>query len=314
MSSVSVVMPVFNAGAFLPKTVASVLGQTWADFEFIIIDDGSTDGSGARLRALAESDRRIRLVSRPNRGFVASLTEALGMAQAPLIARMDADDIARPDRLAKQVAFMQAHPEVVVLGGAYDLIDARGRRLRTMHQPTDHATLLRHCLAGTTPLCHPLTMIRRDALDRVGGYDPATFPAEDLDLWLRLAAVGRLACLPDVLLSYRLHAGSISETKQAKQIEALRAVCTRAAERLNQPVQFAADAGWRAGGAESAYEQLLKYGWWAFNSGERSTARHYGLRAILQHPFGSRGWRLFACASLKPPPAPARPEAGLAHA
>ncbi len=300
--NISVILPVYNAERYLSLAVTSILAQTYRDFECVIVNDGSTDGSEAILRKLAADDSRIKLISRPNKGFLPTLAEAIAASSAPLIARMDADDISRPDRFAKQVAYLEQHPEVVVLGGAYELIDSEGRRLRTMHQPLDHETLVRTCLQGTTPLCHPLTMIRRDALDRVGGYDASTFPAEDLDLWLRLSEVGRLACLPDVLLDYRLHSGSISETKQARQIEAMHAVVARASARLNKTVDFKAGDGWRSTGASGKLTQLLKYGWWAWNSGETQTARAYGWQAVRAKPIDIRAWKLLLTAWRKSAP------------
>jgi hypothetical protein len=115
---------------------------------------------------------------------------------------MDADDIALPDRLAKQVAFMDAHPEVVLLGGAYELIDDKGRLLTTIRQPADDATLQSILLRGSCPICQPLAMFRRSAYEKTMGYR-AEFYAEDIDLWLQLGEVGEIACLPDVLLQYR---------------------------------------------------------------------------------------------------------------
>ena len=302
MPHLSIILPCYNAERYLAATMLSIGAQTYRDFEFVIVNDGSTDNSQQVLESFAKNDHRIKVISRPNTGYVKALREAIEKSTGRLIARMDADDIAKPDRLAKQVAFMEAHPEVVVLGGSYNLIDSEGRRLRTMNQPTDHDTLVQQCLGGTTPICHPLSMFRRDVYERVGGYDESTCPAEDLDLWLRMSEVGQLACLPDVLLDYRLHAGSVSETKQAKQMEAIHSIVERAARRRNITVDFKAGEGWRAHSAEGRHKQLLKYGWWAWSSGERATARSYGWRSVVEKPVDIRAWKLLVTSILKRAP------------
>ena len=290
---VSLLMAVYNGKDFLPETIDAVLGQTFRDFEFVIIDDGSTDGAADVLREYAARDDRIKLTIRPNKGLTKSLNEGLGLCAAPLVARVDGDDICRPDRLQKQVAFMDLHPEVVLLGGAYELIDEHGRLLTTLNPPTDNAALQQQCLDGTTPICHPLAMFRREAAMKVGGYDESYIVAQDLDLWLRLGEVGELACLPDIVLQYRMHEKSISERKQAMQVANMNRACETAWMRRGTQGVFRGEAGWRAqDDAESKLKQTLKFGWWAFNSGEKRTAISYGVKAIRLAPLRSSGWRL----------------------
>ena len=129
--AVSILMPVYNAQRYLASAVQSVLDQTFSDFEFIIINDGSTDRSEAILQEFASKDPRVKIVSRPNTGLTRALNEALSLARAPLIARMDADDLSLPRRLELQVARFGADHDLVLLGGAYELIDAAGRLLTT---------------------------------------------------------------------------------------------------------------------------------------------------------------------------------------
>jgi glycosyltransferase involved in cell wall biosynthesis len=290
MPSVSIIMSVYNGKQLLASTMRSMLNQTFGDFEFVIIDDGSTDGVTDLLRDYAAKDPRIKLVVRENKGLTRTLNEGLHLATAPLIARMDADDIAMPDRLEKQVAFMDAHPEVVLLGGAHDYIDALGRKLITMKPPTDNAALQQQCLDGTTPICHPLAMYRRDAALKVGGYDESYLVAQDLDLWLRLGEVGELACLADVILQYRLHEKSISEKKQALQVANMKRACEAAWQRRGISGTF---KGWRAeGDSRSVLRQTLKFGWWAWKSGENKTARSYGVHAIKSQPLHPGGYKL----------------------
>ena len=302
MPAVSVILSAFNSERYVEAAVRSILAQTFGDFEFIIVDDGSTDRTGALLTKLASEDARIRLTSRPNTGYVKALNEAAGYATGKYLARMDADDLAMPKRFAAQVALLEARPEVVLVGSCYELIDDRDRLLRTQSQPEGDAELQRLCLAGTTPLCHPTTMFRRDAFERAGRYDDAYCPAEDLDMWLKLGEMGALACLPEPLLQYRLHAQSVSETKQQKQIDGARAACEAAARRRHVTLDFRAAAGWRETGPAGQFRQLLKYGWWAFGSGHRQTARAYGLLAIRKKPLAAAGWKLLAASLMKKTP------------
>jgi len=301
MAAVSVILCAYNSERFLRPAVESVLAQTFKDFELICIDDGAKDSTGKILDEYAAHDSRVKVIHQANTGQVKAAMNGIAVSAAPLIARMDADDICRPDRLAKQVAFMDAHPEIVLLGGAYELIDEKTRILIKMGQPTGDADLQKICLSGRCPICQPLAIFRREAYERVGGYRPDFSPAEDIDLWLRLGDIGQMACLPDVLLQYRQHAGSLSETKQHIQLANIRRAVEETWQRRNLPGQpNVAKDEWRATGDEgSKYRQLVKYGWWAFSSGHPSTARSYGLAAIRSRPFDAAGWKLFGVSLLK---------------
>lgn len=301
MVTVSVLMSVFNGEKYLSAAVESILVQSFSDFEFIIINDGSNDGSEALLERFAARDKRIRLITRENQGLVASLNEGIALARAPLIARMDADDISHVDRFALQVAFLRDNPQVVCVGGALEMIDEKSRYLTRLYIPEADHDIQRLHLEGHTAICHPAAMIRRQTLIDVGAYDPNFYPAEDLDLWLRLGEVGQLANLRDTVLRYRLHSGSISETNFEKQRAAQLRACKSAWRRRGINGRFLAAESWRPGSdPDSRLKFMLRYGWWAFNSRKRQTAIVYGLRAIQARPFQSDGWRLLACALLKP--------------
>src|SRR2546423_5545823 len=303
-ATVSIIMAVFNAEAFLDVAMQSVLKQSFSDFEFIIIDDGSTDRSNAMLQDYVREDNRVRLIGRANKGLTASLNEGLKLARGEFIARMDADDVAAPDRLKIQVEYLRAHPEVSLLGGSNELIDDAGRMLTTVVPPPDDATLQEHALSGRTPICHPLAMMRREAVEKVGGYDEEFSVAQDLDLWLKLGEVGKLACVPEVLLRYRQHEDSISEKKQAQQVRNLKLACERAYARRGITRSFLGESGWRPTSARrSRHEYALRYGWWAFNSAQRKTAVIYAFKAIGAIPWNSDGWKLLACAIVKKAPA-----------
>jgi len=225
---VSVLLPVYNAERYLAGTLDSLLRQSFEDFELIAVNDGSTDTSEAILRGYAERDARVRLVSRPNTGLVVALNEMLDIARGELCARMDADDIALPHRLERQIAFMDARPDVVCLGGAIELIDEQGAPLHSPAPVCGDEAVQREALRGRTPICHPAAMFRTEAVRAVGGYHDDAYPAEDLDLWLRLGEVGKLDNLPETILRYRLHEASISVRKRERQIAKMRLACERA--------------------------------------------------------------------------------------
>src|SRR4051812_3805973 len=159
--TVSVMIPVHNAAAFVGRTVRSILAQTFTDFELLILDDGSRDASPRILRELAESDRRIRLSLRENHGALATRNELLKLARGKYLAVNDADDVSLRHRLERQVAFLDANPEVVCVGGAFDMIDAKGRRLTTLHPPPDDAEIQRLALRGHCSICHSTALMRR---------------------------------------------------------------------------------------------------------------------------------------------------------
>ena len=201
--SISVVMPVHNARPFLDESIRSILDQTLRDFEFVILDDASTDGSVELLRTWAGRDGRIRLhESRQRLGLSGSSNAVVMEARAPIVARMDADDIAHPDRLRRQWNVLQDRPDVAVIGTLCDGIDAGGRVVR----PRDRWRLVRRSVY--IPFPHGSAMFRRDVFDQVGGYDEASAGGEDQTLLSRMAARGRVLTLPDTLYSYRYHSSN----------------------------------------------------------------------------------------------------------
>jgi glycosyltransferase involved in cell wall biosynthesis len=197
---ISVVMPVHNALPFLDESIKSILDQTFSDFEFVIHDDASTDGSVERLREWSRRDSRIRLhESKQRLGLSGSSNAVIAKARAPIVARMDADDVAHPDRLRRQWDIIESRPDVVVIGSLCNGIDASGRVVR----PRDRWRLVRRSVY--IPFPHGSAMFRRNVFDQVGGYDEAAAGGEDQDLFFRMAGRGRVVTLPDVLYSYRYH-------------------------------------------------------------------------------------------------------------
>jgi glycosyltransferase involved in cell wall biosynthesis len=301
---VSVLMTVYNGERYLAEAVDSILSQTFEDFEFIIVDDGSTDGSLELLGAFERRDPRIRLFARPHAGIVPAANFGLRQCRGEFIARMDSDDVALPHRFEVQVQTLREHADAVVVGGAYDLIDAAGRFLRRQWPPMDDPSLQELSLCGLTPICQPLAMMRKSALDQVGEYDRVVETAEDNDMWLRLGEVGRLMCVPEVLLKYRQHANSVSEVKALAQAERIRIGCEKAYARRHVQRTFRPPPAWRPSGEQSRYMFLCQYGWWAFRHAQRSTAIIYGLKAVQKQPLNRKGWSLLMTSLLKPMPVP----------
>lgn len=220
---ISVVLPVFNGEDFLAEAMDSVLGQTFHDFEVLVIDDASTD----RSVAVAEHfrDDRIRLVRHDrNRRLPATLNHGLDLARGEFVARMDADDVCRPDRFAQQVAFLDSHPDVVICGTWVRLFGAGAERVRTYPVSPDAVETFRffHC-----PFAHPTVMVRRTWLEeRRLRYDPAAVAVEDFDLWTRLLPSARGANLPATLLRYRLHGASVTTRNwTAMEENSVRVLC-----------------------------------------------------------------------------------------
>jgi glycosyltransferase involved in cell wall biosynthesis len=224
LPQLSVVLPVWNGARYLDAAIDSVLGQDHPSFELIIVDDGSTDHSTAIARSAASRDHRVSLLSLPHVGLSTALNAGLDAARGKYVARMDADDIALQGRLRKQCAFLDEHPEHVAVGSAIHVVDDRDRNLGVYTFPRGAA--LDHALLHGHPVCHPTVTVRREVLVTAGGYRQPFYPAEDLDLWVRLRAVGPLANMGEPLLRYRMHPDSVSIREhrwQAEQTHRIRA-------------------------------------------------------------------------------------------
>ena len=215
--AVSVLMGVWNGAPRVREAVVSVLGQTMGDLELIVVDDGSFDGTAAILESFG--DPRLRIERRERAGLTSALNRGLALARAPLVARLDADDVALPERVARQVAYLDAHPDVGLLGTAAREVDPSGRELRTVSPPTDD-TALRRALIRENPFVHSSMVMRRAAVDLVKGYDPGFPVAQDYDLWMRMSRVTRMANLAEPLVIRRILPGRVTAMRDTERLHA----------------------------------------------------------------------------------------------
>lgn len=214
-------MPVFNSRPFVGAAIDSILTQTFGDFVFYVVDDGSTDGAGDLVAEKAARDPRIQLIRQENRGIVASLNRMLVLVDTPFVARMDADDIAMPDRFARQLERMEADPQLGALGTQFEEIDEAGRKISDGVAMPVGTALVHPELEQRQPIANPTAMFRTQALRDAGLYRAAFRYCEDYDLFLRLSEIARIDNLPETLLLYRRSPGQMSvlnhgvQTRQA---------------------------------------------------------------------------------------------------
>lgn len=209
---ITVLMPVFNCELYIQDAVESILNQSYKDFELLIIDDASTDQTVSIVKKF--NDLRIQIIEKPlNTGYTNSLNYGLTLARGEYIARMDGDDISLPDRFAKQVAFLDANPEVVLCGTSYKILGND----KHISIPENHEEIKLYLLIGNC-IAHPTVMLRKKVLDEFSMvYDTTKEPSEDYDLWVRLLSFGKLYNLQTVLLEYRIYNTQVSRKRAEEQ-------------------------------------------------------------------------------------------------
>lgn len=292
--SLSAIMPVYNSEKFLVETIESVLGQTFSDFEFIILDDGSIDNSLPIIMQYAGLDERIRVLScEQNIGLVGIRNLGLNQAKCDLFATVDSDDISLPKRFAVQVDFMQQHPDYLVAGANCTLITPYGDSLTTDAFPTDHDQIYSRMLKGDGGVIRQPAAIHRTKIVRdIGGYRNAG--SEDLDLYLRLAEVGKVSNIPEVLVLYRQHIDSSVHSCWERSILARNKAVTEAYIRLHGKAPETLEL--------LPYEKpnnvrcLKNWGWMALKNKNIKAARSYAQQLIKIKPLSLESWRLLYCA------------------
>lgn len=210
MAKLTITLPVYNGLPYVKDAVESILTQTFDDFHFVIIDDGSRDGSTEYLKSIKDS--RVYLIVRENRGLGATLNQLFAESQTEYVVRMDSDDVCAPDRLKKIAAFIESNNDFVMAGSDQAFL-VEGKTLKAAPRPTDQENIRRLLLKKRPGILHPTVVVRRDAWERVGGYRLAG-AGEDLDFCLRMCDIGRVTNIPEVLYYYRLHSKSISSSRR----------------------------------------------------------------------------------------------------
>jgi glycosyltransferase involved in cell wall biosynthesis len=214
---ITVLMPVYNGEKYLEEAIESILDQTFTDFEFLIINDGSTDRSVEMIESY--NDPRIRLVhNKTNMKLTATLNRGLRLARGEYIARMDCDDISLPERFEKQLSFLEANPEVGIIGSGFKIIDQNGISVNAPVLFPSRPGVVEWCLYFYSPISHPAAMMRKEVVLRTGGYTSEViygrekYSGEDYDLWRRSCKVTKLSNLQDVMLLLRKHDTNVTKT------------------------------------------------------------------------------------------------------
>ena len=290
----SVTMAVHDAESYLAAALESIQRQTFTDFELIAVDDGSRDGSRAILERHAASDPRLRVIARPHEGIVATRNVALAAAQCELVAVMDADDVAHPERFARQVAYLRSHPEILALGTGVEIIDPEGCPIRRLQVPLDHAAIDAALMRGRgEALVHPSVMFRREAMLAASGYREGCDSVEDLELCLRLAERGRLANLPETLLQYRHHLRKSTYALGSEHRRLANRVLRDA--RLRRGLDVSSDFEMPALASETpAVDYRCEWVRQAVIGGNLATARKHALAVLRAQPRRARSWQLLA--------------------
>ena len=232
--SISVVMPVFNCDRYVREAVESVLNQTYSDFEFIIVNDGSTDNTLNIINEYANKDSRVKVINQPNSGIVAALNCGLNAANGDWIFRMDGDDISFPYRFALQIEAIRKDSSLLLLGAGCQQINSLGTPLKINRYPLDQSGLLRRLLTMKPFFPHPTACFHRATVIQLGGYRERFQHAEDFDLWLRILEVGKCGCLPNILLKLRKHRNNISYLhSESQQLLAMAALVCYLKRRYN---------------------------------------------------------------------------------
>lgn len=229
MPKISVIMPAYNAEKYIGAAIRSILGQSFGDFEFIILNDCSADRTEDVIRSF-DDPRIVYLKNEQNLGVAATLNRGLAVAGGEYIARMDADDISYPERFRKQARYLDAHPEVAVLGSNLECFNDDG--VICTGWSVSEPRQMKVDMFFSCGLAHPGVMMRRDVIQALGGYDPEFNGLEDYELWCRVLEQHDITTLPDILLRYRIHGGQVTRNPDRRHRERMRQLKLRQVEQL----------------------------------------------------------------------------------
>lgn len=225
--TITVLMPAYNVAAYIGEAIQSVLNQHFADFELVVVDDGSDDATAAFVEAF--NDERIRLIRQEHQGVATALNNGLAQARGSYIARFDADDICLPDRLSRQLEFLTANPEYILCGGNAEYIAAGGEHLFNFYcQSQTHQEIIQQ-LSKSCPFIHSAVMYKKEPVLKAGGYTVAALNFEDYLLWIQLSSYGKFFNLPEQMIKVRFNPGSVTidEKWRGRRFRRLKAAVIR---------------------------------------------------------------------------------------
>jgi glycosyltransferase involved in cell wall biosynthesis len=288
-------MGAFNAQRFLAAAIDSLLAQTLEDFELIVVDDGSRDRTFQIVKEYQARDSRVRGIQIAHGGIVDAANAGLNAARCELIARADADDLSLPNRLAKQFEYMEGHGEVVAVGSRMEVIEPYGSPLHITDHKLTHEEIEGEFLRGSGwALPQPAAMLRKSVALQVGGYRHDYPHSEDFDFFLRMAEVGRLANLPDVLVRYRVHASSSNwkyhRTQMANRPRLLAEAYGRRGREIPADLKFG--ISWQ----QSEAQRYRYWLWSALKNKNISGARKHAWSVLKSAPLSISAWRAAYCA------------------
>lgn len=291
---VSVLMPVYNAQAYLVEAIDCILAQTFSDWELICVDDGCTDTSLAILHDYANRQKRVRVISRPNTGIVGALNDGLAAARGEYIARMDADDWCAEVRLGRQVEYLDEQADCVAVGTWVQRTDPFGSPAGSQEPPVDHETIDAGLLQGdASVMVHASLMMRAEALRAVGGWREGTDWVEDLDLFLRLAEHGEVSNIPMYLYTYRRHVQSVCFRNYELMCERLKDVLSEAYTRRGIEDRFDAESiRPDLAPKQSAAEHYRNWACYAIHAGNKTLARKHAATALKHAPLSPQTWKV----------------------
>lgn len=291
---ISIILPVYNAQRYLNKALDSLFNQTFEDFELLAINDGSTDKSLKIITQYASRDSRIKVLNQENQGLVSALNRGIKESLAPYIARMDADDIAHPRRLEKQIGYLESHPECVALGSWVTFIDDAGLPFFNYQTHTEHKVILRDILQGNGgAIIHPSLVVRKQALLDIDGYDASCLHFEDFDLYLKLINYGTFHNIPEYLLQYRRHFKSINFTKNGQETHTQK---TKLLNKFRATLELPPVSVQHSEFSKDTSELYKNWAQWALSDDYRKSAIKYTLLALLHAPLRKHSWSFLSYA------------------
>jgi glycosyltransferase involved in cell wall biosynthesis len=293
--AISVLMPVFNTEAYLEAAIESILQQTFQDFEFLLLNDGSTDGSLNILKRYEAQDDRVKLINRENRGIARTRNELLEHARGEYVVWMDSDDVSLPERLRLLHQHLTGHPEVVACGTAAYIIDPEGFPLTTWRNPLTHDEIDGAHIEGEVGrISFPTSMMLTKAVRQAGAFREELTVAEDLDLLLRIAENGLLSNLSAPLYCYRQHHSSVMRSDAVRNRKDTMNAVNTARRRRGFPELPPHQFGTSKTAGRDDTERT--WAWWALKDGYISTARKHAWRAFRARPWKRDNLTALVCA------------------